>query len=55
MYLCFYCPVQEYYQYKIRSAKGLYSTKHDTIQPDSAPTKRTNSKGLWTPKIHKNK
>ena len=55
-YLCFYCPVQEYYQYKIRSAKGLYSTKHDTVQPDtSARTRRSSSKGLWTPNIHKNK
>ena len=51
MYLCMFCPVQEYYQYKIRGAKGLYSSKWDTV----APTKRTNSKGLWTPKIHKNK
>ena len=53
--LCMFCPVQEYYQYKIRGAKGLYSSKWDTVQPDVAPTKRTNSKGLWTPKIHKNK
>ena len=52
MYLCMFCPVQEYYQYKIRSAKGLYSTKHDTV---SGPPKRTSSKGLWTPTIHKNK
>ncbi len=55
MYLCMFCPVQEYYQYKIRGAKGLYSSKWDTVQPDGSPTKRTNSKGLWTPKIHKNK
>jgi len=56
MYLCFYCPVQEYYQYKIRSAKGLYSTTHDTVQPDvPARSKRSSSKGLWTPTIHKNK
>ena len=55
MYLCMFCPVQEYYQYKIRSSKGLYSSTWDTHQPDVVPTKRTNSKGLWTPTIYKNK
>ena len=54
-YLCLYCPVQEFYQHKIRGAKGLYSSKWDTVQPDVAPTGRTNGKGLWTPKIYKNK
>lgn len=55
MFLCLFCPVQEYYQHKIRGSKGLYSSKWDTVQPDVAPTKRTNSTNLWTPRIHKNK
>ena len=56
-YLCMYCPVQEYYQHKIRDAKGLYSTKSDTVDRmvNVKPTSRTNAnadlgKKLWTPR-----
>jgi hypothetical protein len=52
MYLCFYCPVQEYYQYKIRGAKGLYSTTHDTVshnRPVAPGSASDLGKKLWTP------
>jgi hypothetical protein len=50
MYLCFYCPVQEYYQYKIRSAKGLYSTKSDTVNRNRTVTNDgAGGTKLWTP------
>jgi len=52
MYLCMFCPVQEYYQYKIRGSKGLYSTKHDTVnrnRPVTPGSKSDLGKKLWTP------
>ena len=49
-YLCLYCPVQEYYQHKIRSAKGLYSTKGDTVNRNRTVTNDgAGGKKLWTP------
>jgi hypothetical protein len=50
MYLCMFCPVQEYYQYKIRGAKGLYSTKSDTVNRNRTVTNDgAGGKKLWTP------